>query len=230
MEMKGFFIRLILFLFFSGALDVSLAADRLEGMYLMTRFSGGSLQTSAYYFTPAGEVFEEPTGGSDFQAFKASAPQQAGKYMVSGDKMRIEWGGKRRALEAELERKERGCFYFNGGLFCPVKPFPKDAKLEGRYSGGGTAGGGTGAVVSSASSITFKPDGTYSTSAIGGVSATVGGTSVGKSSSSSAKGKYQLDQYTLTLKGDDGTIQKRTVFPYDTNRLYFEGSMMKKEN
>ncbi|MCI0541856.1 MAG: hypothetical protein L0Z50_42205 [Verrucomicrobiales bacterium] len=53
-----------------GGLTGCSGADRFDGMYLMTRMWGSSLETSAYYFSRDGEVFEKPTGGSDFKAMK----------------------------------------------------------------------------------------------------------------------------------------------------------------
>ncbi|MCI0541857.1 MAG: hypothetical protein L0Z50_42210 [Verrucomicrobiales bacterium] len=91
------------------------------------------------------------------------------------------------------------------------------------------AGVGTGSVIGSASSITFKPDGSYSMSAIGGFSVSVDRSSVGASSSSAESGTYELNQYTLTLQSNDGKTVKRTVFPYEPDRIYFEGGMMKRE-
>ena len=199
-----------------------------EGMYLMTRMAFGSLQTTGYYFQ-GNEIFEGPAGGDDFATFKQAHPKKHGTYVVEGEKMMVTWGGGRSATESRLEKKDKGCFYFNGGLFCPVKPFANGTKLEGTYSGGGSAGIGTGAVVSSASSITFTKDGKYTAGRVGGVSAESNRVSAGASATGSDSGTYEVSGYTLTLKSDGGATTKVTTFPYETDRLYYEGRMMKRQ-
>jgi hypothetical protein len=202
-------------------------AEIPDGMYLMTRMAFGSLETSAYYFR-GNEIFEKPTGGEDFDRMKQEKPKSHGTYTVEGEKMKVVWGGGRRASESKLEKSNAGCFYFDAGLFCPMKPFASGTRLEGTYSGAGSAGMGTGAVVSSASSITFAKDGTYSAARVGGVSTESSRVSAGASSSNQDSGSYELSNYTLTLKSSAGTATKVTVFPFEENRLYYEGRMMKR--
>jgi hypothetical protein len=203
-------------------------ADIPEGMYLMTRMAFGSLETTGYYFQ-GNEIFEAPKGGDDFAAFKQANPKKHGTYVVEGDTMRVTWGGGRSATESKLEKKEKGCFYFNGGLFCPVQPFANETNLDGTYSGGGSAGMGTGAVVSSASSITFSKDGKYTASRVGGVSTESSRVSAGASATSSDSGTYEIAGYTLTLKSSSGSTTKVTAFPYEPDHLYYEGRMMKRQ-
>lgn len=204
------------------------AASKIDGMYLMTRFAFNTFETTAFYFKD-GEVFEHPKGGTDFAAFKKDSPKRAGKFSLSADekKMRIEWGGGRRTIDTKVEWSDGGCFYFDGGLFCPAAPFKKDTKIEGHFSGGATAGGGTSAFVSSSTTLQLSKDGTYTLSKAGSASLNAGGSSYGSSSENAETGTYQLDSYTLALTPKKGNPHKHTVFLKD-DFLYFEGVMLKK--
>ena len=113
------------------------------------------------------------------------------------------------------------------GNFCPVEGFDVET-LDGRFTGGASVGGGA---VSSAMTVTFAPDGTYTLSSIGAVSTSEG--SAGSSREES--GTYSIDDTVLTLSPTGGASRTLTTFPYDDGtegvkprRMFFGGGMLKR--
>ena len=104
-----------------------------------------------------------------------------------------------------------------------VDKFSAEAKLDGTYSRVGNAGG-----VSAAQSYTFKPDGTFTSSALGAVTTTQG---TGKSQSSSS-GTYRLSGNLLELASYERTT-RIVVYPYDVGkgdvRLNVNGLFFRKQ-
>ena len=115
------------------------------------------------------------------------------------------------------------------GNFCPVGAFDDDT-LDGTYTGGASAGFGA---VSSAMTVTFRDDGTYTLSSIGAVVTSEG--SAGSTGEES--GTYEIDGNLLTLTPQGGDARELTTFPYDDGsegeqprRLFFGGGMLKRQD
>ena len=209
----------------------ALAAGPADGLYLMTRFSGSSLSMDAFLFRK-GQVARAPESdveGFDFAAARSARPDRTGTYGMEGETLVVTWADGKTI--ASNYKQDKDCFGWNGGIFCPVKPFAKGARLEGKFSGGQSAGGGA---VASSTTISFSPDGSYALSSTGSVSPG-GGVAGSAASSSSETGSYELSGTSLTLRSAGGAAKKILVFPYDDGgkgkqpaRLYFGGTMLRR--
>jgi hypothetical protein len=197
------------------------ASAEPEGLYLMTRMNyGSSLETTAYRFED-GRVIRNPI------APELQKPEDVGTYAVDGDKMSMTFGGD--TSESEIEAGDNGCFFWDMGNFCPVGEFEDDT-LDGTFAGGASAGFGA---VSSAMTVTFKPDGTYTLSSTGAV-VTSEGTA---GSTGQESGTYELDGTVLTLTPNGDAARSLTTFPYDDGsqgaqprRMFFGGGMLKRQD
>lgn len=227
-------MRLILSLLVANLLTLFSAAYAAEpnGLYLMTRYiMGSSLEVAGWYFKN-GHVSNHPVGNIqqfDFGKAAAEAPNNTGTYTISGNKLTIKWANGKQET-ADMEPDASG-FCWQMGIFCPVKPFPANQKLEGKYTGGASAGYGKAV---NATTITFSGNGQYSLGQVGSVhSDTSNGTQLRAGSVGEESGTYQLSGTTLTLKGSGKTRQILT-FPYDdgttgpSGHLFFDSCMLKK--
>jgi len=202
------------------------SAQTLDGLYFQMTFAFGQLQESHYFFTPGGRYLNTvPSGTLDVAGMDracAEARNTCGTYRAAGSQLILK-PAKGSPQTVELERSADGNLKI-GGLFAKhVDKFPPGAKLDGRY--GRSAGAGA---VSAASSFTFKPDGTYSTTSLGAVTTQQG---VGKSERASS-GAYRLAGNTLELSAD-GAINRVVAYPYDLGkgdiRLNIDGVFYKKQ-
>jgi hypothetical protein len=194
-------------------------AGEPDGLYLMTRMVyGGSLETTAYRFDD-GTVVRNPI------APELQNPRDVGSYTIDGANLSMVFGDD--ASTSDVEPGDAGCFFWDMGNFCPVGEFEDDT-LEGTFSGGASAGFGA---VTSAMTIVFRADGTYSLSSIGSVATPEG--SAG--SSDEETGSYAIDGNLLTLAPNGGAARSLTTFPYDDGsegaqprRMFFGGGMLKR--
>jgi hypothetical protein len=201
------------------AVSACAGAGEPDGLYLMTRMVyGGSLETTAYRFDD-GAVVRNPI------APELQKPDDVGTYSVDGASMTMTFAGN--ATTSDVEDGDSGCFFWDMGNFCPVGEFEDDA-LDGTFSGGASAGFGA---VSSAMTVTFKPDGSYTLSSTGAVVTSEG--SAG--SSNEERGTYEIDGNLLTLTPESGAPRSLTTFPYDDGsegaqprRMFFGGGMLKR--
>jgi hypothetical protein len=91
-------------------------------------------------------------------------------------------------------------------------------------------GGGTGTFIASSRTLTFKPDGTYTSSATSSVAFRNPGSEGGGGGTSLDSGTYAVSANTLELKHADGTVTRHTIFPYELNKkvqLNIDGGMYK---
>jgi hypothetical protein len=196
-----------------------------DGLYIMTRYWPSSgLEIHGYRFAD-GAVVIDPIG-EDLDAERKVHAKDVGTFRREGDDLAMTFDGKEQ--KAKFEKTDHGCFGWDAGSFCPVKPFASGTKLDGTFTGGASAGGGA---VMSAMTITFKPDGTYELSSTGSVSTAV----ASGGSSSAERGTYTIDGTALTLKPEGGKERVVSTFPYDDGskgpeprRMYFGGGMLKR--
>lgn len=195
------------------------SAGQPDGLYLMTRYAFGGLSTEAYRFDD-GTVVRNPIAPAE------QRESDVGTYRIDGDSMVVTMGGNR-PTTSKIEPADGGCFYWDAGNFCPVEEFDVDT-LDGTFTGGASVGGGA---VSSAMTVTFRPDGTYTLSSIGAVTTSEG--SAGSSGGES--GTYEIDGTVLTLAPAGGAPRTLTTFPYDDGtegeqprRMFFGGGMLKR--
>lgn len=210
-------------------------ADEPEGLYFMTRMWVGSIEMDAYYFED-GQVVRSPasdTADFDFDAARQVAPGQVGEVSMTSDTMTISWGDGAKS-SSSLEPSSDGCFYFNGGLFCPVQPFSVSA-LEGTYSGGASGNSQLG-YMQNHTSLTFSPDGRFSSSNTLGFSQDGAEMNVSGGGTNTSSGTYELEGTALTLSADSGENRTVTSFPFGEGDntagpeyIYFDGVMLARE-
>lgn len=216
-------MRLLCTIFLFSALA---SAQSLDGLYLQMKFAFGNFQETHYFFTPDGQYLKAvPEGGltaADLARACTKQPGECGTYKATATTL-VLTPRKGQPETIELERSADGNLKINGTFAKRVAKFPADTKLDGTYSSIGNAG-----PVSAARSYTFKPDGTFTGSALGGVT-----TSQGTASSrSAASGTYRLSGNVLELTAD-GRTTRIVAYPYDLGkgdvRLNLDGEFFRKQ-
>lgn len=202
-----------------------------DGLYLMTRMWSGSFEMRGWYFKN-GQVSNEPRGELekfDFKAAAAASPGTTGSYTVSGDSMTIKTADGKQTT-AKYEAKDKGCFYWNGGLFCPARPFDKGAKLDGVFTGGASVSG-----AASAMTLTLSANGQYKLTSAGSATTRTSQSTATVSGQGAQSGTYELSGTQLVLKPSEGQPRKVLVFQYDDgsklpmpHRMFFDGGMLKR--
>jgi hypothetical protein len=180
----------------------------LDGLFLQMKFAFGNFQEKHYFFLPDGRYLTDvPDGeltaaGLDRACVKV--PAKCGRYALQGANLLLTPSeGKPSTLS--FEKASNGDLKIDGLFAKRVAAFPAGARLDGTYSRIGSAGR-----VSAARGYTFRPDGTFSTSASGAVTTERG---VGQSQSSEA-GTYRLNGNVLELAAG-GKTTRLVVYPYD---------------
>lgn len=211
----------------------SAIAANLDGMYLMTRFWPSSgLEMAAYAFNN-GDVVMNPVGSDktvNVAAERALHPNQVGKFKIEGNQLVVVMNGSTK--RSKFEPQSKGCFGWDAGIFCPVKPFSAGTTLDGTFSGGASVGGGA---AMSGTTITFFKNGTYQRESVGSVASRGSRTAVTGGSVGNERGKYRIDGAALHLLPDRGKEAVFSTFPYDDGskgptprRVYFGGTMLKR--
>lgn len=207
--------------------------QQLQGLYLMTRFMGGSLEMKSWYFK-GGRFAQDPRQAAadpDFAAIEQLSPGTTGTVQAQGDQWTFSWtSGRSKTARHEPGKGEGGCFYWDMGLYCPVAGFKPGQLLDGTYSG--SIGSGQ---ASASRSYTFTPDGRYRVSTTGAVSAVGTAGAVHGGSTTAQAGRYRLRGHVVTFSPDGGAEQSLTAFPYEPSadpgkpaRLYVGGFMLKR--
>jgi hypothetical protein len=202
------------------------SAQGLDGLYFQMKFAFGQLQESHYFFTPDGRYLNDvPSGtldGAGLERACAKARDSCGTYKVHGSQLTLT-PNKGGPETVEIERIAGGNLNIGGRFAKHAEKFPPGTRLDGKYSRSAGAG-----AVSAASTFTFKPDGTFSTTSLGAVTTEQG---VGKSERA-AQGAYRLAGNTLELSTDAGN-KKIVAYTYDLGkgdvRLNLEGVFYKKQ-
>jgi hypothetical protein len=202
------------------------SAQSLDGLYLQMKFAFGNFQETHYFFTPDGQYLKDvPEGGltaADLGRACAKQPSKCGTYRATATSLELT-PRKGQPETVTIERTGDGNLKINGTFAKRVAKFPADTKLDGNYSRIGNAG-----PVSAARSYTFKPDGAFTASALGGVTTTQGTAS----SRSSVSGSYRLSGNVLELTAD-GRTTKIVAYPYDLGkgdvRLNLDGEFFRKQ-
>lgn len=211
----------------------ALSATEPQGLYVMTRFMGGSLEIKSWYFH-RGSFAQEPrvnTPPFDFQAAERQAPGTTGNVSRNGDQWTFRWlTGRSVTGRHEPGKGSDGCFYWDAGLFCPVSAFRAGQALDGTYSGSlGTSS------VGSSRSYTFTPEGRYRMQTAGVVRSTGPTVSMQGGASSQQAGRYRLQANSMVLMPDGEVEAALTAFPYESGndptrpgRIYLGGFMLKR--
>jgi hypothetical protein len=202
--------------------------DTPVGLYFMTRFwSGtGSLEKSAWYFAPDGSVYRDLSRGvsqKDLEEHKGGR----GTVSVDGETMTITWSDAKTST-SKIER-DGETFTWDMGIFSPVKPFDDESDLAGRWEGGESLSGGAGRAMM-AKTLELRSDGTFTWSSVSFLTSEGSRTTVSAGAQGGTSGKWDLDDYTLTLTSDDGKTYSGVAFPYHDGskpRVFFNGILYK---
>ncbi len=205
------------------------AQGGLDGLYLMTRMSGSSLETATYFFHN-GMLVKNPVGSSrafDANAERASHPNDVGSYKLQGGQLTLAFPNDTRTAKFETMN---GGFGWDAGIFSPVEIFKPGTTLDGTFSGGNSVGGGA---VMASSTIVFHPNGTYDNGMVNSFDSKSDKSEVSGGSQSSEHGRYRIDGTALRMTPDGGKETVYTTFPWDDGTpgpapraVYLGGNMM----
>lgn len=212
-----------------------LPANRLEGLYLQLTYSFGDLVLNHYYFTRDGKLhMHAPEGGPeafDWDKARREKPDITGTYEINGQQLVVQLAnGQTRTME--LVRRDDGELDIDGLYAAKVDTFADNQRYDGSWSWSGSAGGGTGAVVSAGKSITLRADGTFERSGVGGATiSTADGSGDTAIATSQSSGTYRLWGNNLELKDAGGKVTTHTAYPYDMDDklpwINIDGAMYK---
>jgi hypothetical protein len=200
----------------------------------MTRLWGSSLEMKVWYFSKD-RFAQEPRSTAipfDFAQAEQQSPGSTGRINRQGDRWIFEWAqGRKSTGKHERGQGAGGCFYWDAGLFCPVKPFASQQILDGTYTGSlGTP------QVSSARTYIFSPDGRYRMRTAASVSSTGPTVWMSGGASSQQEGRYSLKGQAIVLAPDGSPEITLTAFPYESGsdparpgRLYVGGFMLRRQ-
>lgn len=210
----------------------TVSSGRPQGLFFMTRAWSGSLEKSAWYFAPDGQVYRELRHG--FSAADLAAHDgPRGTMSVNGSMVTITYtdGSVR---EAELTMSGKG-FYWDGSIFTPVTPFANASEIVGLHRGGEVLNyPGGGAVTNE--TLDLKADGSFRWSGVAFVEAGDKPDDFVGTSSGETTGRWTLSGHSLTLTDAAGVVVRGIVFPYDDSStpakhdwFFFSGVMFKRQ-
>ncbi len=216
-----------------GAAAKGAPAGGLDGLYFMTRSTGGDLETATYLFH-AGTVVKNPIVSTaqdmNLQVERASHPNDVGTYSLQSGRLVLTMANGQQ--QEKFEPESGGCFGWDAGVFCPVEVFKPGTTLDGTFSGGASVGGGA---VMSSMTITFKPDGSYQRESTGSFASKSTRSTVTGGATGSERGRYRIEGTALHLMPEGGKATVVSTFPYDDGSkgptprsVYFGGGMLKR--
>ena len=198
------------------------------GLYFMTRFwaSNGSLEKSAWYFAPDGNVYQNLEHGFSREDLAAHTGRQ-GRATLNGSDLVVTWtDGK--PTKSKLQRDTTG-FKWSAGIFTPVVPFAHAAEIAGTYEGGESLGGGANGVAVS-KQLELRADGSFEWQGIAFTGTAGERTRVTTGSTRGSTGRWELAGFSLKLTDASGRVLRRIVFPNDDqatplkpDRMFFGG-------
>ncbi|MBF9222419.1 hypothetical protein [Hymenobacter ruricola] len=194
-------------------------AGRMEGnkpvgLFFVTKSVLGNFFTLSYYFAPNGMAYENPPGLSAAE-LAATRASNKGRYSVSGSTLIIAWTGSPKPESAEMHPLKGGFSWSLGSIFSAVGPFRGPAQLVGSFEGGSSTYTPMGGAVVS-KSLTFRPDGTYSSGGVATVTSVTERSVAETGGSSQAGGRWKLDGWFLTLTDAQGRSVRDIAYPVGT--------------
>lgn len=202
---------------------ISAGSNRIipDGIYIAP--VGGSLEVIQIL---GGRIALKPRAYLTEATFNTANAVLVGSFDVAGNTAAVTWNdGTSRSGTFKLDGN---CVSW-GYIYCRAKPFRRGERLDGRYVGAATAGGG---VVSRTAELVLWSDGRFSLSATGSISAPPGTSGAATSSAPGQEGRYEIDGWTLRLQAISGQMREYLTFPYDlygtADPIYFDGGFMRK--
>ncbi|MBH8559812.1 hypothetical protein [Hymenobacter negativus] len=204
------------------------------GLFFMTRYlmAFHSLEKATYYFTPAGQVYNNPV---DFTPTSlAGLPANArGTYSLAGGQLVMKWADGNTS-KAIFENPSTNSFSWDMGIFVGMSPFANPRQLVGTFEGGNSVSSSSGAAAA-VSSLNFRADGSYSGSSASSFTTNTSGSNAHVGSSGEAAGRWALAGWTLTLTDAAGRTTRGVAYPIETNdktgqvtRFYFNNVAYKR--
>ncbi|WP_201984588.1 hypothetical protein [Hymenobacter rubidus] len=191
-------------------------AGRMEGnkpvgLFFVTKSVLGNFFTLSYYFAPNGIAYENPPGLSAAE-LAATPARNRGKYSVAGKTLTIAWTGAAKPESAEMNMLKGGFSWSLGSIFSAVGPFHSAAQLVGSFEGGSSSYTPMGGAVVS-KSLTFRPDGTYTSGGVATVTSVTERSVAETGGSSKQGGRWQLNGWYLTLTDAQGRTVRDVAYP-----------------
>lgn len=201
-------------------LDSGLRINPLGGMDFVS-------ESDIIVFDPKGLFAEElPTGGVTVSEFCAEKPEVCGLYAAKGNRITLRRVANAYGLldsETLSLARDGADLLIDDASYRHLPPFAPDSRLDGTWSATwAMTGGGVGSSTSMASerSLTLRRDGRFERRGWFGAttSTEIGDSRSGVSVSGDrdvTRGRYRLDEYTLSLRSDDGTVEMLGIFAPD---------------
>lgn len=206
-----------------GRATTSAGSNRIipDGIYVAP--VGGSIEVIQIL---GGRIALKPRTYLTEATFNTTNAVLVGSFDVVGNSAAVTWNdGTSRSGTFKLDGN---CVSW-GYIYCRAKPFRRGERLDGRYVGAATAGGG---VVSRSAELVLRPDGRFSLSTTGSINAPSGTSGAASSSVPGQEGWYEIDGWTLRLQSISGLTRDYLTFPYDlygpADPIYFDGGFMRK--
>lgn len=218
----------------AGTAKGTFRSGKPSGLWFMTKFwiATNHLEKAVWYFAPDGRVFVNPEGITDDAL--AAHKGRSGTFDVEGGNLVIRWSDGSTSSN-ELERNGEG-FAFDTGLYAPIDPFTNPSELAGTWEGGSSMSFGGGSSIVS-NTLVISGDGTFSRSGTASIRSESDRSVASAGGSSNARGRWDLDGYTMTLTYENGEVVRGVAFPYDDektpfhpDRFYFAGVMYRNSN
>lgn len=205
----------------SASADAKVAADVGDGLrgtfFMVDGYGNHHLRT----FFPSGMIYSGvPAGGPEVfgveQARAARDPRELGTYTLPGDSLIIEWGGGQ-GREAKTFGRKGANLVLDGYSYEALPKYTKGQAVDGSYTtrsynSMGVAGGGS-MTWGGASTVVFRPDGTFDYGRAGSASTTAGdGTAT--SGAEHANGRYAIGGNTVSFTFSDGSVQHALIHPW----------------
>ncbi len=193
--------------------------------YMWTGMYGSSLDISWIYMDKKGNIVKNPKHGVnpvDLTKEKQTNAKNTGTYKVAGNKLNITWSDGKTATWS-LEKEGGKYSIIDGGITTIQDPMPKNYRIEGQYAASVVLPN-----VAASHTIVFKKDGTFSDSRLG----TVTTPDVTGSSEKGSAGTYDISGNTLTMKFNDGKVEKSVICIWDMDgkkNLVINGSYYPQE-
>lgn len=204
--------------------NAMLVGGRPVGLFLMTRKDPKTQADahSTWYFKSTGEVYLNPDASFSADDLAHNVDQLGTFYLTPDKNMTVTWGNNT-PVTAPIACGTSD-FTWDGATFRVIKSFPissaTSSLLLGAYKAATAVSGGLS--VSDGTTVTFLPDGTYTTST--------------KTLKPQPAGRWMLAGYYLVLNDTKGNLTRAVCFPVDDlmtavkpDRFYFAGALYAKQ-
>lgn len=202
------------------------------GLYFMTRYwpATRTLEKAAWYFAPDGTVYQNLETGFASRELAAHAGPN-GKATAKGNLLEVTFADGRK-VSSDIER-DGANFAWDQGIFTAVRAFTDTSELLGIYQNGDAITDGNPAAT--AKRLELRADGSFTWAGVSFIGATPAAMRLSAGSGVS-KGRWELNDYFLTLTDEKGAVLRRIAFPCDDEKtvvkpdqIFFGGWVFKRQ-